>query len=176
MSHLVVVLALRRRSPSDGAAEAALRASDLPLLAAATLCGAILGPSLMMFGLQRVSAITGSLLLNLEPPLTIFLAIAWFREHLGMRQVGAAALILAGTVLVGYRPGELVSQWPGIVAVAFACLAWPNQVKASCGYYVIIGRPSAQTAAEQARMRQEQMPIEHRECPFHQENRRNARR
>ena len=121
---LVVVLALRRRSPSDGAAEAALRASDLPLLAAATLCGAILGPSLMMFGLLRVSAVTGSLLLNLEPPLTIFLAIAWFREHLGMRQVGAASLIFAGTVLVGYRPGELVSQWPGIVAVAFACLAW----------------------------------------------------
>jgi len=49
--------------------------------------------------------------------------------------------------------------------MAFVWLAWPNQAKASCGYYVIIGRPSAQTAAEQARMRQEQMPVEHRECP-----------
>jgi len=49
--------------------------------------------------------------------------------------------------------------------VAFACLAWPNQAKASCGYYVIIGHPSEQTAAEQARMRQEQIPLEHRKCP-----------
>ena len=121
---LVAVLPLRRRGPARGAAEAALRAADLPLLGAATLCGAILGPSLLMFGLLRVSAVTGSLLLNLEPPLTILLAIVWFREHLGMRQAGAAALILAGTVLVGYRPGELASQWPGIAAVAFACLAW----------------------------------------------------
>ena len=27
-------------------------------------------------------------------------------------------------MLVGYRPGELGSQWSGIVAVALACLAW----------------------------------------------------
>ena len=121
---LVVVLPLQRRRRADGAAEAALRFADLPLLGAATLCGAILGPSLMMFGLVRVSAVTGSLLLNLEPPLTILLAVVWFREHLGIRQMAAAALILAGTVLVGFRPGDLASQWPGMVAVAFACLAW----------------------------------------------------
>jgi drug/metabolite transporter (DMT)-like permease len=121
---LVVVLPLQRRRRANGAAEAALRVADLPLLAAATLCGAILGPSLMMFGLVRVSAVTGSLLLNLEPPLTILIAVVWFREHLGIRQMAAAGLILAGTGLVGFRPGELASQWPGIAAVAFACLAW----------------------------------------------------
>ena len=39
----------------------------------------------------------------------------------------------------------------------------PNSAKASCGYYVVIGRPSAQ-ADEQARMRQE-MPLEHQKTP-----------
>src|SRR5207247_8567467 len=43
---LDVVLALRRRSPADGAAEAALRAAGLPPLAAATPRGAVLGPAL----------------------------------------------------------------------------------------------------------------------------------
>jgi drug/metabolite transporter (DMT)-like permease len=121
---LLALLPLRRRARSHVTVEAALRRADLPFLAAATLCGAVLGPSLLMFGLLRVSAVTGSLLLNLEPPLTILLAIVWFREHLGGRQAVAAALIVLGTALVGYRPGELASQWPGILAVALACLSW----------------------------------------------------
>lgn len=121
---LLVTLPLQRGSRLHGSAEAALRVADLPLLSAAIVCGAVLGPSLLMFGLDRVSAVTGSLLLNLEPPLTILIAVVWFREHLGGRQAGAVALIVAGTVLVGYRPGELASQWPGIVAVGLASLSW----------------------------------------------------
>ena len=49
--------------------------------------------------------------------------------------------------------------------VALVWLAWPNQARASCGYYVVIGRPSADTAAEQARMRHEQMPLEQQKTP-----------
>lgn len=116
---------LFRRSPVGGLAhEAGLRRRDLPVFAAALLCGSLLGPALMMFGLQRTSAVTGSLLLNLEPPLTIALAILLFREHLGVRQAGAALLILSGTVLVGYRPGDQGAGMAGVVMVAFACLAW----------------------------------------------------
>ena len=47
---------------------------------------------------------------------------------------------------------------------ALAWLAWPNQARASCGYYVVIGRPGVDTAAEQARMRQE-IPLEHQMTP-----------
>ncbi|HEV8291868.1 MAG TPA: hypothetical protein VGP94_08075 [Tepidisphaeraceae bacterium] len=49
--------------------------------------------------------------------------------------------------------------------VALLWLAWPNQARASCGYYVVIGRPSAEAAAEQARMRHEQMPLEQKKTP-----------
>src|SRR2546428_9219446 len=96
----------RRRADGDrGLRETALKAADAPLVAGAVLCGAILGPSLMMLGLQRVSAVTGSLLLNLEPPLTILIAVVWFGEHLGWRQAGAAAAVPRGGAGGGHRSG-----------------------------------------------------------------------
>ncbi|HEY4729681.1 MAG TPA: hypothetical protein VIH41_01030, partial [Myxococcales bacterium] len=52
-----------------------------PLVLAALLyLGA--GPVLMLFGLARLSGLAGSLLLNLETPFTIALAVLVFGEHL----------------------------------------------------------------------------------------------
>ncbi len=114
----------RRAAGAPEVPETALKATDVPLLVAAILCGSILGPSLMMLGLQRLTAVTGSLLLNLEPPLTILIAVLWFREHLGWRQAGAAALIVLGEVIVGYRPGEMRTEWVGVLAIALASAFW----------------------------------------------------
>jgi len=115
----------RGRAPgTPGARETALKAADVPLLLAAILCGSILGPALLMLGLQRLTAVTGSLLLNLEPPLTILIAVWWFREHIGWRQAGAAALIVLGELIVGYRPGEMRTEWVGVLAVALASASW----------------------------------------------------
>src|SRR4051794_21128216 len=58
---LTVVRALRR----GGGKEARLRRSDAPLLAAVAVMGGLAGPVLMLSGLQRLPAVTGSLLLNL---------------------------------------------------------------------------------------------------------------
>ncbi len=116
---------LRRAVP--GAAlrgEAPLRLSDAPLLAGAILTGGILGPALLMLGLQRVSAVTGSLLLNLETPFTILLAVAIFREHLGWRQAAAAAMILAGAAIVGRQSGEVRVEWLGAASITAAGLSW----------------------------------------------------
>ncbi len=109
--------------PSDQV-ETPLRAVDVPLLAAAVTTGGILGPLLLMIGLQRVSAVTGSLLLNLETPLTILLAVAFFGEHLGLRQAGAAVLIVLGAAIVGQRSSELRAEWLGVAAIAGASLSW----------------------------------------------------
>ena len=123
----LVACLLLRRDRAGGAPwvlETALKRSDLPLLLAAILFGSILGPSFMMLGLQRLSAVTGSLLLNLEPPLTILIAVLWFREHIGWRQAGAAALIVLGEVIVGYSAGEIRTEWVGVAAIALASAAW----------------------------------------------------
>jgi len=104
--------------------EARLRAADLPLFAAATLTGAVIAPFLLMFGLDRVTAVGGSLLLNLEAPLTILLAVLLFGEHLGARQIVASTLILAGALVVSRSPGEIGGSWIGAAAVAGAALSW----------------------------------------------------
>ncbi len=49
--------------------------------------------------------------------------------------------------------------------MALVWLGRTSEARASCGYYVIIGHASAQTAAEQATLSREQMPLEHRKCP-----------
>jgi hypothetical protein len=58
----------------------------------------MLGPILMLLGLQHLSALTGSLLLNLEGPFSALIAVGLMREHLGRREIFAAAT-------VSYQPG-----------------------------------------------------------------------
>jgi drug/metabolite transporter (DMT)-like permease len=119
--------ALRSDSPNgprEKAAETPLRRADVPLVVGAIVAGGILGPIFLMIGLRRVSAVTGSLLLNLETPLTILIAVLFFGEHLGARQAGAAVLIIAGAALVGHQSGEIRAEWLGVAAIAAASLSW----------------------------------------------------
>ena len=105
--------------------EARLRRADLPLLAVVIMAGGIAGPVLLLLGLQRVPAVVGSLLLNLEAPFTILLAVAVFGEHLGRRGAVAAALVASGAALLGRLPGAVVhADARGMAAIVGACLAW----------------------------------------------------
>lgn len=104
--------------------EAPVRSRDLPLLAGIIVTGGILGPLLMLLGLQRVSGLAGSLLLNLEAVFTILVAVTVFREHLSRRELAAAALIVSGAAVLGYAPGELRGHWIGVLFIAGACLSW----------------------------------------------------
>lgn len=104
--------------------EARLRRADAPLLAGVALTGGFIGPVLMLFGLQRLPAITTALLLNLEAPFTILLAVILFGEHLNRRELLGAGLTMLGAALLSYRPGEIRPDWVGIGAIAGACLFW----------------------------------------------------
>jgi drug/metabolite transporter (DMT)-like permease len=86
--------------------------------------GGAVGPVLMLVGLQRVSAVTGSLLLNLEAIFTILIAVLLFHEHLGRVEAGASVIIVLGAALLGYRPNEFRAEWLGVGAIAAACLSW----------------------------------------------------
>jgi drug/metabolite transporter (DMT)-like permease len=88
------------------------------------LAGGLLGPVLMLVGLQRLPAMTGSLLLNLEAPFTMLLAVSAFREHLSRREAMGAALVIAGGAALGLQPGALSGSWTGALCIALACLCW----------------------------------------------------
>ena len=104
-------------------AEAPLARSDAPWLAASVIAGAGAAPVLMLFGLARLSGLAGSLLLNLEAPFTIALAVLIFGEHLSRREAAAAAIVVLGGALIGARGGWSGSA-AGAVSIALACLCW----------------------------------------------------
>ncbi|WP_404372924.1 EamA family transporter [Corallococcus coralloides] len=114
----------RWRSSGDRATEAGIGRGDVPLLLGVILCGGILGPVSMLLGLQRMSGVAASLLLNLEGPFTILLALWGFGEHLGRAGALAAGFIMAGAVVLGFQEGELRGDVMGMLALAGACLAW----------------------------------------------------
>jgi drug/metabolite transporter (DMT)-like permease len=109
-----------RRAPR----EAALQRRDLPALAGVVIAGGIAGPLLLLVGLSRVSGVVGSLLLNLEGPFTMLLALLLFGEHLGRYGAAAAALILAGAALLKLDPAPGRADVTGMLAIGLACLAW----------------------------------------------------
>ncbi len=104
--------------------EALLERKDLPRLAVIVAAGGVAGPLLMLFGLARTSAVTAALLLNLEAPFTIALAVLAFGEHLGRYAAGATALILAGAAVLRVGPGAHRADTAGALLLAGACAAW----------------------------------------------------
>jgi drug/metabolite transporter (DMT)-like permease len=112
------------RAVSGPTKEARLGRGDAPKLAAVVLAGGVVGPVLMLLGLDRVSALTGSLLLNLEAPFTVLLAVVLFREHLGRSAAVAVALIVGGAVVLKLEPGSLGADTAGVLLLAAACACW----------------------------------------------------
>src|SRR5579871_6311830 len=103
--------------------EAPLRRTDIPWLVVVVAAGGVAGPLLLMLGLARTSAASGSLLLNLEGLATM--AIAWvvFRENVDRRLLIGAASILAGAVALSWQGGGIRIDAGGLL-IAAACLAW----------------------------------------------------
>lgn len=104
--------------------ETPVKPSDRWLLAGIVVTGGIIGPVLMLWGLQRVTGVFGSLLLNLEAPFTILVALLLFGEHLERREAVGAMLIIVAAGFLHYRPGALRPDLWGFLALVGACLSW----------------------------------------------------
>ena len=108
--------------------EPPLRRADVPTLIVVVVTGGLLGPVLMLFGLARVTALAGSLLLNFEAPLTVLLAVVLFGEHLGRYAVIAVSCVFAGALLLklesGVFGGPVGVHTGGVALLAAACLCW----------------------------------------------------
>jgi drug/metabolite transporter (DMT)-like permease len=104
--------------------EAKLGRRDASMLAGVVIAGGFAAPVLMLFGLNRVTGLAGSLLLNLEAPFTVLLALLIFREHLGREAAVSAALILSGALVLKLDPGPFGADSTGVLLLAAACACW----------------------------------------------------
>ncbi|CAM2882350.1 drug/transporter permease [Legionella steigerwaltii] len=87
--------------------------------------GGILGPILLMFGLQQISAASASLLLNLEAVFTALLAWFVFRESTAYRIMLGMFLIVVGGILLSWPYSNTTQEnILGAVTVTGACLCW----------------------------------------------------
>lgn len=116
---LLAATPFRRRD-----AEAPIQRSDLPVLASVIVAGGVVGPLLLVVGLGRLSGAAASLLLNLEAPFTIALAVVMLREGLSRREALGAAVVIVGAAALTWAPGPVQLDLVGVACVAGACAAW----------------------------------------------------
>jgi drug/metabolite transporter (DMT)-like permease len=116
--------ALRLARRARGARPAGLAGPDLPWLAGAVFFGGMLGPTLLMIGLQRTPASASALLLNLEGVFTALLAWFVFKENFDRRIAFGMGLIVAGGVVLARQGTAGLTLPGGALAVAGACLCW----------------------------------------------------
>jgi drug/metabolite transporter (DMT)-like permease len=118
----IALLGYRHLRPNP--VEASLKRSDLPLLVAIAGLGGVIAPVLMLAGLSRVTAVVASLLLNLEAPLTIGVAVLVYREHLGRGATLASGCVIAGAAALRLENGDVRVDVLGVALIALACLCW----------------------------------------------------
>jgi drug/metabolite transporter (DMT)-like permease len=105
--------------------EAAVRLRHIPRLVAVAFFGAACAPTLFTWGLQRVPATLGSLLLNSEAIFTVGLSVLFYREYVGKR-VALAAFVMftGGAVTITSASASSPVGLMGALAVTAAVFLW----------------------------------------------------
>jgi drug/metabolite transporter (DMT)-like permease len=117
--------ALGAGPPRRRTAEPSIGSAQLPRIALVAAFGAALAPAALAWGLQRVGALTSSLLLNLEALFTVGLARALYGERIGPRAALAVSAMLVGGGILALRAGESGEfSVLGLGAVIVATLFW----------------------------------------------------
>lgn len=116
---------------------------DLKWLMLTTLLGGIIGPILLMKGLQLTHASTTSLLLNFESIFTALIAWLVLKEHTSLNLVIGMVFIIAGSVVLASSSHFSGSNVLGMILVVGACLAWSidnnitRQISSSNPYIIV---------------------------------------
>jgi drug/metabolite transporter (DMT)-like permease len=97
--------------------------SQLHWLGPAIFVGGVVGPVLLMLGLERTAAAAASLLLNTEAVLTALFAWFVFREHVDRRIAAGMVLIVAGGVVLAWSRAPVAPPL-GALLIVGACACW----------------------------------------------------
>jgi drug/metabolite transporter (DMT)-like permease len=101
---------------------------DYRTLAFVILCGSIIAPLLLLYGLNETTAINTSLLLNTECLFTVFIAFTFLRERGKMKDYFAILLLFIGVVFITtngeFQMLTLTSKITGNLLIVSACLFW----------------------------------------------------
>ncbi|MDB4954978.1 MAG: rane protein [Myxococcales bacterium] len=110
---------IAKRSPNSLVRTDALRVAMIALF------GAVLAPTLLVWGLHRTGALTASLMLNLEAVFTVLFAYVIQREAIGSRVWIAVTLMAAGGAALSLDAATRTAGGViGALAVAGATIAW----------------------------------------------------
>ncbi len=93
-------------------------------LLGAIICGGIVAPVLLMFGLSVTTASSASLLLNLEGVMTALIAWFVFKENFDSRVALGMGAIACGGVLLTVGGGNIASVQAGGLLIVLACFFW----------------------------------------------------
>ncbi|MDY7789906.1 EamA family transporter [Burkholderia ubonensis] len=118
-----IVIRRLRRPAAHADTGHALKKSELSWLAGAIAAGGVAGPALLMLGLASTPAATSALLLNLEGVLTAVIAWVVFRENVDLQVFLGMVAIVAGGVLLSWKPGA-AGVPTGALLIVGACLCW----------------------------------------------------
>src|SRR5208282_4576583 len=94
------------------------RGADVIGLLGAIAFGGVLGPYLLMYGLQLTDSASASLILNLESVFTALLAWFAFKENFDRRIAAGMILIVTGGVILSMGSSLRASDILGLVAIA----------------------------------------------------------
>ena len=116
-------MALFIRRPRER--EAQLQRGDAGRLLAMAVFGAVIGPVALVWGLQRTSGTSASLMLTLEAFFTALLAWRLYGETVDRRVLLAMACLMAGGMVLTLDQGLQGNvQLLGLAAVMVATVAW----------------------------------------------------
>ncbi len=138
--YLGAAVAVLPFSVAGGAPTTRWTRRNLGHLAGAVLFGGVLGPVLLLYGLQLAPSASVSLWLNLETVATAVVAWAFFKENVGTRVWLANLGVVAAGLILCAPDGFALAPAAGLVALACICWGLDNNHTA-----VIDGFTPAQT-------------------------------
>lgn len=107
--------------------EEKITGSDYGTLAFVIVCGSIMAPFLLMYGLSQTTAVNASLLLNAEALFTVIIAVLFWRERGSTKDYLAICAILIGVLFLttnGQLQNITFAEVAGNLLIIGACLFW----------------------------------------------------